>query len=223
MCLYVGCVKELREPPLKRSQRFIEFYDTRDAARAFAVMNGEEINGRHLLIEFSKPVGYNRRFPKSFNCKLNSIPSRPPRSPAFAHSNSTPWQPRVSGRISKSPIATMASLNLKGGGGVENRDRNSNRRGATSSSIGMGGVTNMKHVKSNKAGWSVQKEHDLRFLINEDSIKLSNSSDPRTTVMIKNIPNKYRYFNLLSSIQLFPVLKLYIWKMQPEVIAQHAG
>ena len=218
----------MREPPLKRSQRFIEFYDTRDAARAFAVMNGEEINGRHLLIEFSKPVGYNRRFPKSFNCKLNSIPSRPPRSPAFAHSNSTPWQPRVSGRISKSPIATMASLSLKGEGGVENRGRNSQRGGATSSSIG----TNMKqHVKSNKIGWSKdcngsfknQKDHDLRFLINEDSIKLLNSSDPRTTVMIKNIPNKYRYFNLLSSIQLFPVLKLYIWKMQPEVIAQHAG
>ncbi|KAF5945184.1 hypothetical protein HYC85_015412 [Camellia sinensis] len=36
------------------------------------------------------------------------------------------------------------------------------------------------------------KNFDPRFLINEDAIMESNCRDSRTTVMIKNIPNKYR-------------------------------
>lgn len=61
----------------------------------------------------------------------------------------------------------------------------------------------MKQQPSNRLPWKEGgrgggggrrgKDHDPRFLINEDTIVESNCRDPRTTVMIKNIPNKYRY------------------------------
>ncbi|KAI3840205.1 hypothetical protein MKX03_013864 [Papaver bracteatum] len=38
-----GTVKELRETPSKKHQKFIEFYDIRDAARALSEMDGKEI------------------------------------------------------------------------------------------------------------------------------------------------------------------------------------
>ncbi|XP_030548482.2 protein terminal ear1 [Rhodamnia argentea] len=57
-----GPVKELRETPFKKHQRFVEFYDVRDAAKALAQMNGKEIRGKNVVIEFSRPGGYNRKF-----------------------------------------------------------------------------------------------------------------------------------------------------------------
>lgn len=49
-----GAVKEAREMPSKPQHRVVEFFDTRDAARAIAELNGKEINGRRLLLEFSR-------------------------------------------------------------------------------------------------------------------------------------------------------------------------
>ncbi|GAY43953.1 hypothetical protein CUMW_078560 [Citrus unshiu] len=57
-----GPVKELRETPLKKHQRFIEFYDVRDAAKALKEMNGQEIYGKHVVIEFSRPGGHSKKF-----------------------------------------------------------------------------------------------------------------------------------------------------------------
>ncbi|THU71082.1 hypothetical protein C4D60_Mb08t31800 [Musa balbisiana] len=50
----LGAVKEAREMPSKPQHRVVEFFDTRDAARAIAELNGKEINGRRLLLEFSR-------------------------------------------------------------------------------------------------------------------------------------------------------------------------
>eukprot|EP00257_Ricinus_communis_P014473 XP_015572152.1 protein terminal ear1 [Ricinus communis] len=57
-----GAVKELRETPLKKQQRFVEFYDIRDAAKALKEMNGKEIHGKQVVIEFSRPGGFGRKF-----------------------------------------------------------------------------------------------------------------------------------------------------------------
>lgn len=229
ICVYVcvGCVKEVRETPMKQNQRFVEFYDTRDAAKAYVGMNGKEINGRHLIIEYSRPGGHSRRFRKSTHNKLNYIPSHPPRSPrlvapnqALSDERSPPFpnsqcghlQPQFPSRNTKNPNgsrkastgqgAPVVSLCLSGAEGVEIPKKNLKKSSATCS--GNGGTNNLKLVSDKKAGgcngkgWkgigSVknEKEYDSRFLINEDSILLSNCSDPRTTVMIKNIPNKYR-------------------------------
>jgi RNA recognition motif-containing protein len=59
---WAGAVKELRETPLKRHQRFVEFYDVRDAAKALGEMNGKEIYGKQVDIEFSRPGGYGKKF-----------------------------------------------------------------------------------------------------------------------------------------------------------------
>lgn len=218
-------MKEVRETPLKQNQRFIEFYDTRDAAKACVGMNGKEINGRHLIIEFSRPGGHNRRFPKSTHNKLNCIPNHPPRSPRLVPphqaSSEEPYcsrlQPQLPSRNTKNPNgsrktstgqgAPVGSLCLSGAEGVEISNKISKKSGAACSGNGSSsGTNNLKQVNDKKAGGGNNKgwkgigtlkngkEYDPRFLINEDSILLSNCSDPRTTVMIKNIPNKYRYF-----------------------------
>lgn len=60
--LRAGAVKETRETPLKPTHKFVEFYDTRDAGRALAGLNGKEYFGRTLSIQFSRPGGNGRRF-----------------------------------------------------------------------------------------------------------------------------------------------------------------
>nr|GME11488.1 protein terminal ear1 homolog [Ipomoea batatas] len=107
-----GAVKELRETPMKRHQRFVEFYDVRDAANALVHMNRKEINGK------------------------------PNRGRA---ATGKPWRKSL---------------------------------------VGEGG-----------------NEKDPRFLINEEEIiKESDCRDSRTTVMIKNIPNKYSQKLLLNML-----------------------
>ncbi|KAF3535766.1 hypothetical protein F2Q69_00024471 [Brassica cretica] len=57
-----GPIKELRETPYKKHQRFVEFYDVRDAAKALDGMNGEEICGKEVVIEYSRPGGIKNKF-----------------------------------------------------------------------------------------------------------------------------------------------------------------
>ncbi|OAE18552.1 hypothetical protein AXG93_1923s1080 [Marchantia polymorpha subsp. ruderalis] len=56
-----GAVKELRETPQKRQHKFVEFYDVRDAARALTALDGHDIGGKRVKIEFSRPGGQARR------------------------------------------------------------------------------------------------------------------------------------------------------------------
>ncbi|KAK9934522.1 hypothetical protein M0R45_021662 [Rubus argutus] len=61
-----GAVKELRETPSKKHQKFVEFFDVRDAAKALKEMSGKEIHGKPIVIEFSRPGGNSWK-------KLNSL------------------------------------------------------------------------------------------------------------------------------------------------------
>ncbi|KAJ7530818.1 hypothetical protein O6H91_14G020700 [Diphasiastrum complanatum] len=56
-----GTVKELRETPARRQHKFVEFFDVRDAARALAALDGKEVCGKCVKIEFSRPGGQARR------------------------------------------------------------------------------------------------------------------------------------------------------------------
>ncbi|KZV14414.1 protein terminal ear1 [Dorcoceras hygrometricum] len=58
-------IKELRETPRKKNQRFVEFYDVRNAAKAMTSMNGKDICGQQILIEFSRHGGQIKKFPRS--------------------------------------------------------------------------------------------------------------------------------------------------------------
>lgn len=52
-----GDVKELRETPAKKQHKFVEFYDVRDASKALKALDGTEIDGKRVKIEFSRPGG----------------------------------------------------------------------------------------------------------------------------------------------------------------------
>ncbi|CAN1312866.1 Protein terminal ear1 [Linum perenne] len=143
-----GAVKEIRETPMKKQQRFIEFYDIRDASKALNNMNGKEILGKPVVIEFSRPGGFNRKF---FN---------PPHTPR---------------QILK---------------------RNPSYEAKKVISLGGKKLSNSKPWKWGK----ISGKLDSRFLINDELIDESSSSSKRTTVMIKNIPNKYSQKLLLNML-----------------------
>lgn len=44
----------MRESAQRPSHKFVDFFDTRDAARALAELNGRELFGRRLVIEYTR-------------------------------------------------------------------------------------------------------------------------------------------------------------------------
>nr|XP_016440927.1 PREDICTED: protein terminal ear1 homolog [Nicotiana tabacum] len=221
-----GHVKELRETPMKRHQRFVEFYDVRDAARALMEMNGKEIDGKQLLIEFSRPGGNSRRFsranyssPSSSKFSHSSINynysptynnSSPPSTPLkpqrksnyFKGGNPSGSETSGTGSIQDSLASLCISNNVRPGK-IKNAKRCTKSIISPSSSSTVTASSSKQQillqVKSNKP-WKQAKDYDPRFLINEDAIMESNCSDTRTTVMIKNIPNKYSQKLLLNML-----------------------
>ncbi|CAA0322202.1 unnamed protein product [Arabidopsis thaliana] len=151
-----GEVKQVRETPCKREQRFVEFFDVRDAAKALRVMNGKVISGKPMVIQFSRPGGLTKKlffashFHKNFifNNEHHYYPPPPPPS-----------------RMVKSDILMYKQQQKK---------------------------KKKKYVKKNLG--------DPYFMINENAITGGEFRDGRTTVMIKNIPNKYTQKLLLKML-----------------------
>ncbi|XP_065873420.1 protein terminal ear1-like [Euphorbia lathyris] len=247
-----GAIKELRETPLKKQQRFVEFYDTRDAAKALREMNGKEIHGKQVVIEFSRPGGFSRKFFNAtttsnksssitnriiksrisrFTSQYQSLPSPPPPPPPPPRrfsgrpplnipprgflkesSNFSNVNPNGSFRTKSTDEATVGvgCLSICGGG---NRDGDANGLVADKITDAPVKIRNMKkcpidesnskqqHNNRNRPWKSRQgKKFDTRFLINEEAMVEANCSDSRTTVMIKNIPNKYSQKLLLNML-----------------------
>ncbi|KAL0701122.1 hypothetical protein Bca4012_057244 [Brassica carinata] len=171
-----GEVKELRETPFKREQRFVEFYDVRDTALARREMDGKAIDGKPIVVQFSRPGGFNKklilasRFNKNF---LSNHHHRPP--PHFRrHAPSPASQLRREEPVMGKPFKPNLSS-----GGNERYEQNKKRC--------------KKHSTRSRV-------IDGRFTINEDAIAAAESRDGRTTVMIKNIPNKYTQKLLLKML-----------------------
>lgn len=225
-------MKELRETPLKKQQRFVEFFDIRDAGNALKEMNGKEINGKPVVIEFSRAGGHGNKF---FNanltapaiCGSNNIYSRslkcpppPPRNFSGGAASNVPprWyyskphssrklNPRKGSRSPRNPRKSlgaedvngkMASLDLEGGGvcnEIEEREScdvlRKNSKTSHSSPVVAADQQQQLQPSSNKLRkCRPSRKFDTRFLINNND---SDCKDSRTTVMIKNIPNKYRF------------------------------
>lgn len=53
--VFAGDVKDVRESALRPSNKFVEFFDTRDADRALHELNGKELFGRRLVVEYTRP------------------------------------------------------------------------------------------------------------------------------------------------------------------------
>jgi RNA recognition motif-containing protein len=56
-----GRIREIRKTPQKPTQRFVEYWDIRDAEVALERMNGKYISGSRIVLEFSLPGGYRKR------------------------------------------------------------------------------------------------------------------------------------------------------------------
>lgn len=276
-----GPVKELRETPSKKHQKFVEFYDVRDAAKALKEMNGKEIHGKPIVIEFSRPGGHSRKFMNAMAAhnnnnlsisaaaatisSINSINNFYPRIQKYHPAAPPPYLPRkfsgrsaltgvdhtpppsfassqpqffskksnfgkgiVNGNVNKNTTSSnnvasslggveykMNALNLGGGGAVcdgiedkgdsnghNNNNNNPKRLTKRSHSNQPTTVTVLKQQQQQQQHQQPRtrprkgrqaKKFDSRFLINEDALTESNCRDSRTTVMIKNIPNKYRF------------------------------
>ncbi|KAI3795943.1 hypothetical protein L1987_38604 [Smallanthus sonchifolius] len=142
----LGVVKEIRETPLKRNQIFVEFYDTRDATKAVAAVNGQEINGKQLVVEF----GGHKLIP-------NSPPPLPVREDVVRNGSHCAGGLKKNVKHRQSPERWVSGRNKPWKGHRYNREK-----------------------------------CDPRFSIKGDAAVVSSFQDSRTTVMIKNIPNKYR-------------------------------
>ncbi|PON74670.1 Splicing factor-like protein [Trema orientale] len=252
-----GPIKELRETPSKKHQKFIEFFDVRDAAKALKEMNGKQINGKEVVIEFSRPGGHSRKIMNAVTTTTHEYPPSPPLAtrklsgrPSFsmnipprsyaAHAHAQ-FPARKSsfgkGNGSKGSSSTMssverkmASLNL--GPSVCNGSDHHHHHRERASSHGLPSKRFTRKTQNTTTQASshhspppsppVQaeqpqqlapplrsrskkvskqgKKFDSRFLISEDTMTESNCRDTRTTVMIKNIPNKYSQKLLLNML-----------------------
>lgn len=181
-----GAIKEVRDTPWKkRNQSFVEFFDIRDAEKALKELNGKEINGKPITIEFSKPKSFHSNpnayiSNKPFNFNLNPPPSPRRRFSPRPHSPQLSHKSLTFNRVNHNRIGSMGSL--------KGEERYPFVRVQSRESFG-------------ESAWSwrgkIAKKHENRFLIKEDAIV---ESDPRTTLMIKNIPNKYSQKLLLNML-----------------------
>ncbi|KAL9226377.1 hypothetical protein vseg_002199 [Gypsophila vaccaria] len=232
-----GAVKELRETPMKRHQRFVEFYDVRDAAKALAEMNGKEINGKSVVIEYSRPGGHFNKLNQQQNYQNHHNYTRnvhdtnrryhpdKPHSPTMSsqpHPRTVPFRHRKSyqgvRRGCRSSPSSEESVETAAISKLTLNDRTNNN----SSSNSEGRVNGGSKTKGNDNGpnsnpgkpkgarpWKGRlKNYDPRYLIREEAIIVEGNSsnesecvkDTRTTVMIKNIPNKYSQKLLLNML-----------------------
>lgn len=182
LLLFSGPVKELRETPMKRQHRFVEFYDVRDAATALSEMNGKELYGKRLVVEFSRPGGQGKRLSTASSSSNNTHYRRnvnqnhPPHIPQNINQNQRKLNP-----------SKATPVKNEGERGDCSTSRRNFRRPSQS-----------KQPTRRFPSRHHTKQSDSNFLFNEDAMDESICRDSRTTVMIKNIPNKYRHEPSLS-------------------------
>ncbi|KAK8950738.1 Protein terminal ear1 [Platanthera zijinensis] len=210
----LGDVKEIKETaPWKPRTRVVEFYDVRDAARAVSELHGREVYGRRLVVKFAwTTAGHSRRTSAA--------------QQAEQPSSSGKKEERVAGDTVRN-IAKNSNAG-RGGGGGQREDRrakvitphkpaaaaaaaagsaaSSSSSSSTSSTIPAGGAAKQQLVSSRR-GWKNHPRNggDARFQFKQNTEGSSSSSssasrDSRTTVMIKNIPNKYSQKLLLRML-----------------------
>ncbi|KAK9050910.1 hypothetical protein SSX86_027535 [Deinandra increscens subsp. villosa] len=173
----------------KKTQKMVEFYDTRAASKAVAAVNGQEIHGKKVAVEFNRHIGpnliigYHNKKPNKVVSKVDPPPCRKDRLVIVREVRSTFGS---SGGLKKNVVFN------------NNNNNNSKNRRQSPEKWVSGGRNKQQPWKGAGRGRSC----DPRFLIKDeaaaaaaaDAVNISGGSfqDSRTTVMIKNIPNKYR-------------------------------
>ncbi|RLN03281.1 protein terminal ear1 [Panicum miliaceum] len=221
-----GDLKDVRESAHRPSHKFVDFFDTRDAARALAELNGQELFGRRLAIEFTRPSGPGPRRRGYVPHHRPSAPTPPRHQVAWRTSQPSASSSSSSGSVRaregvvllrRSSSKAVAGDQSKGGTSHERKSKGGNKVVPSASSsppssstatatgkqaqkgAGSGGGGNWKGRKS---GW------EARFLFKEPEAAgdadtpaaPAQEMDTRTTVMIRNIPNKYSQKLLLNML-----------------------
>ncbi|KAH9299670.1 hypothetical protein KI387_031352, partial [Taxus chinensis] len=178
-----GAVKEVREPPLNNQVKFVEFFDVREAYEAKEALDEQEIGSKRVKIQFSHLGRRALRGPAT------PLHHRPPRHRQiidnFRWNNVDQFCTHQAGVTNNYSNTSQIQTGL-------GYDQDSGRV------MCVGG-----HAPSGGAGTfdEITGENSSQFAFDEGEA-LSNSAQARTTVMIKNIPNKYdldMFLNILDS------------------------
>lgn len=181
----------------------MEFFDIRDAAKALKHMNGKEIHGKQVAVEFSE----GSKFLQPASSTFSMTTFRPLITTTTTTNSSQCFsKPELS---SKKSIVTEGSHHKREYGGSNNQvamgeqvrngiqERHSPKRNFVKKQSSEYAVESTKRQQPGRGRhyWRGKqvKNHETRFLIKEDATVESCCLDSRTTVMIKNIPNKYRF------------------------------
>ncbi|KAM3353456.1 hypothetical protein ACQJBY_024555 [Aegilops geniculata] len=241
-CLFAGPLKDVRESAQRPNHKFVEFFDTRHAARALAELNGRDFFGHRLILEFTRPSipGARRR---GFVSPRPIVPTpprlqaawRPLPSPAKQPSSSSTGTGKARGEVvttSRCSSKSNAGDRSKGGASHERKGKGKGGKKATivvdttSSSPasaseaaatasasgkqqpqkGVVRVGSWRGPKSWRGGWETRFEFKQPDAARSDSNATAAADtdtqepDTRTTVMIRNIPNKYSQKLLLNML-----------------------
>ncbi|WOL03667.1 protein terminal ear1 [Canna indica] len=203
-----GAVKEVMEVPSKQHHKMVEFYDKRDAARAMSELNGKDIHGRRLALQFaaagSQMSIYSWKKNNSTHCKFSFPPRLVKGSKWIRNSNDcAPTNPLSS----SSPKQVVRSQSIRDSCSTETKKKeNTSPPPPWSKQLqlqqhqrrsGRGGRKCWKKNHSNKEGESGFLFKEMQ---QDESSCPSPCRDSRTTVMIRNIPNKYSQKLLLDML-----------------------
>ncbi|KAG1363359.1 Protein terminal ear1 [Cocos nucifera] len=217
-----GAVKEVKEMASRPHHKVVEYFDTRDAARALSKLNGKHIFGRRLILEFFRPGGQIRSYSGSNYPKRSSghqnypLPPRLLRGTRWVEGGGSAPQPPPSpsggsgkGVVLLKRTGTSIARNSNGGDGTSGGGRNKGGSSSyPSSSSSSSSPSSKQQQQSSRKGWKNRHGKngggETRFLFKEveemEEESASSWRDSRTTVMIRNIPNKYSQKLLLNML-----------------------
>ncbi|PPD84076.1 hypothetical protein GOBAR_DD18994 [Gossypium barbadense] len=172
-------IPKIRETPHKRHHKFIEFYDVRAAEQALKSLNRSDIAGKRIKLEPSRPGGARRRPSKGTKTMGTTLVM------ALQECGiSIPWnvsENSSSMRMMSSPRLSPVFLG------------NGPFQGLHNSMEGLAENGRSRQVENNN-----QLDNKKKFQLDLD--KIVSGEDIQTTLMIKNIPNKYTSKMLLAAI-----------------------
>lgn len=169
-----GKIREVRESPNKK-HKFVEFYDVRDAERAMKYLNKKEIGGRRIKIEPSRPGGGKQENKNSNSTNKPISSSMPSQTSLSSYFNQDlDLRKNTEQKIDINPRKEPKTWNYN------------------DLSITTDGISNSQNPVS------MESSETDKYAINLGAIL--SDQDKRTTLMIKNIPNKYDQDMLLNAI-----------------------
>ncbi|TKY60212.1 terminal ear1 [Spatholobus suberectus] len=199
-----GPVKEIRHGPSKKDQRLVEFFDIRDAAKALKHMNGKEIHGKQVVVEVSD----GRRFWPQFAPRTTTVTNTLQcfSQPRLCSEKSIVTEVSHDKRVNAGTNIEVAIASLNLGEQVQDRVEEmhySAKRNSVENQSSENAVESTKRQQPGRSRhWRGKqaKKHETPFLIKEHATAESSCVDSRTTVMIRNIPNKYSQKLLLNML-----------------------